>query len=881
MAKRGLKSNVRSYFPVKIPINTLSGGVGRQAPTKRLPSEAEELDNIFCTTERSIDKRNGFYPLEGVGEDLGILDVEGLWWYWFLAGRDQQFLIALDFEAGGDDKLLYVYKVEDDGEIIEQVVDDDIDPDILGYLTFGSGTAKDTLRATSVGSSILVLNTTVKAGFTSDGVDERLFGLDGIKMAEGSENSVDVKGRKIKYQTSITVDPEGEGEYWVKGTDYVWNQRVIDGGVSDDAPQYPIYTVVSTLDDTELPGPTNQDYTGRPSNDTDARHYTDTGTLSKYIPVEDYIYPDGTKLYNGQSVSRFSDLKWPPDTSDVNAHSGDADTRETIAALYPDSGNSSGYGKIYYLSQNYLSSTPGWYRVIQNDDTPYIEKVRTPDEMSVLDQNRMPMQIYLDEANNQWSIRKVNWDHRTSGTTNSNPGPSFFKDNDKKAKQVEIKALSFYRDRLFISSSDALASSRLGNFDNFFIDDPANITFKDPLDLKVSSNVYTPITFLQPFKDFLFLGTSGDTQYELMGSENQISPLTAEISPTSFFPMTEDIEPIVMNNNLFFFSKNRLFIYFPSFEATGQQAFELSRHVPEYLPDNYWSAAVSTSHNMVFVVAGSSPSNKIFCYRNQTVGDQIVQNAFFTFTLSEGIEVLSLTAIGDFLYAVVKQQNSQMGISVSVQRLSLLPEEGSIPRLDNRRIVTPYDLSYDGSTNETSFKVSLSYVDLNQFVCTTGDYSGSVVDVSVDTGQSSEEESHLIASGNFIGLETGYVGTKYTSTVTLSDQFIRDAENNIVPGALNLRYGVVRHHKTGPYSVSIARKKRTAKTYRFFHEVVDSTESLLGDDFFEEDGVFKFPLMGFANDLVISISSDYPNPMNLTNIELTGKFKQIPHFLTT
>ena len=65
MAKRGLKSNVRSYFPVKIPINTLSGGVGRQAPTKRLPSEAEELDNIFCTTERSIDKRNGFYPLEG------------------------------------------------------------------------------------------------------------------------------------------------------------------------------------------------------------------------------------------------------------------------------------------------------------------------------------------------------------------------------------------------------------------------------------------------------------------------------------------------------------------------------------------------------------------------------------------------------------------------------------------------------------------------------------------------------------------------------------------------------------------------------------------------------------------------------------------------
>ena len=55
----------------------------------------------------------------------------------------------------------------------------------------------------------------------------------------------------------------------------------------------------------------------------------------------------------------------------------------------------------------------------------------------------------------------------------------------------------------------------------------------------------------------------------------------------------------------------------------------------------------------------------------------------------------------------------------------------------------------------------------------------------------------------------------------------------------------------------------------------------LSDPFFEVDGVFKFPLMGFSDDLSITISSDYPNPMNLTNIELAGKFKRVPHFLTT
>ena len=33
----------------RLPINTLSGGVGRQAPSKRLTSEAENIDNCLVT----------------------------------------------------------------------------------------------------------------------------------------------------------------------------------------------------------------------------------------------------------------------------------------------------------------------------------------------------------------------------------------------------------------------------------------------------------------------------------------------------------------------------------------------------------------------------------------------------------------------------------------------------------------------------------------------------------------------------------------------------------------------------------------------------------------------------------------------------------------
>ena len=55
------RNRQRNYrVPTKIPIHTLSSGVGRQVPTKRLPSEAEEIKNSFVTLEKSVEKRNGF-----------------------------------------------------------------------------------------------------------------------------------------------------------------------------------------------------------------------------------------------------------------------------------------------------------------------------------------------------------------------------------------------------------------------------------------------------------------------------------------------------------------------------------------------------------------------------------------------------------------------------------------------------------------------------------------------------------------------------------------------------------------------------------------------------------------------------------------------------
>jgi hypothetical protein len=938
----------RTYFPIKIPINTLSGGVGRQAPSKRLPTEAEDLINVFCTTERSIDKRNGFKSIKNyVKLDIGDYTQSDMWWYWYSAGENREYLIGINKEFQSlddivdpgedyDSKFLCVYKISD-SEIVPQIVDDNIPEECIAYLTYGLKSAKESFRAASVGSSVLVLNNDVKAGFTSDGTDDKMFGLDGIKTEE-----TDIKGRKITYLTAVGVDPQGQAEYWNQYTDYVWGQTAIDqnypvyaGGTSQNNStpnsnppnendtlgesneavpgQYFIYRVRDLLDSpSSLPGPqgaeqgispgksvqdsiTERDQEASGSWERDFDDKEDTNNLdadvnaqevvrfSKYIPVEDYVYPDITKLYLGQAVTAWSELKFPPDDNDLTAYNGIPQVQETLQALYPNSsaiegkGNIDGFGKIYYLSQNYLTSTPGWYRVISNTVTPYFQKVRTPDEMGVIDQKRMPMQIFLDEDENEWSIRMVDWEPRTSGTEKSNKGPSFFRNSDGTAKQTEIKAISFYRDRLFLATDDILVSSKLGQFDNFFLDDPANITFRDPIDLAVSSNVYTPITFLQPFKDFLFLGTAGDTQYELMGSENQISPLTAEIAPTSFFPMTADIEPLVMNNNLFFFSKGRLFIYFAASETSTQQAFELSRHAPEYLPDNYWDSAVSTAHNTIFVVGGDQPSNEIFCYRNQIAGEQVVQNAFFKFETSGEVE--SINASGDNLFAVIRTIDGEGNPCLQLQVMSLLPDKLTLPRIDRQLELVPENVTFDSASNQTIFTIPESIGAFDVGIISSGVGEGSILELTLQEGTT--EFATYAAEGNYLGMTKIILGTKFDSKITMSDIYVRDESNNIVPGTLNLRYALLRHRNTGTYNVEVSRKQRTEKTYLFFPTGTDNSETTTDGLVFEEDGVFKFPLMGFNTDLSISVTSDDPSPLNITNIEFTGKFKRVPHYLTS
>ena len=82
--------------------------------------------------------------------------------------------------------------------------------------------------------------------------------------------------------------------------------------------------------------------------------------------------------------------------------------------------------------------------------------------------------------------------------------------------------------------------------------DPSNITDTDPIDLQASSNRYAKINAMLPFANSLFINTDSDTQFELLGSENRITPLTAELAPTAFYATSPVIDPVLMGTQIYF-----------------------------------------------------------------------------------------------------------------------------------------------------------------------------------------------------------------------------------------------------------------------------------------------------------------------------------------
>lgn len=915
-----------------IPIYTLSGGVGRQAPSKRLPSESQELLNALVSVERSVEKRPGT-DLMGInlgdagysGENLGLPSDGVFEFFWHSLSDDARYLIIIDRSADTTpNKLFYTFFYNQQKDYFEDhtAVEEDqnnIPASVRAYITYKEGDDYKPLRMVSRGQNLVFLNPDKEAGYLTSGI--------GVEI---SPANTDIVGG---YSTALKVDPQGLAVFWDSYSNYGTGAEVLvvrgtgsyDSGLSGQSNGI---QEAETQAGNPSSGTANYYYLLQAQQPILANHHIDhiadwvviaTDNPSwqagdwpllddertpRQISVKDFEYPDSTKPQLGQSLPTFNDLRLPPLDSDVS--DGNNGAEEILAEMYglktdeelstpgPHYSDSAD-GKVYYIQTSYQGQAPGYY-LMKDVTAPHTLKVRTPDAYSVLDSTTLPMQLEFvgGALGSQWEWSEIEWAPRTSGDLTTNPGPTPFK-NGRTAK---ISTIAFFRNRLWMSSGDVVFSSREGDFTDLWLEDPGLIVDTDPIDIAASTNTFTPITSMVPFKEYMFVNTNADTQYELMGSENQITPFTAELQPMTFYSTAPLVDPLTLGNNIFFFDAERLYLYLGR-GGTLSTAAELSSHCPKYLPKNYGATAVAAAQDTILAVDNETKSD-VYLYTTRYRGEQVVQNAFYKFVY-EGAEVLSMKSWDNDVYMVM-----QRGNDFFIERQLMRFDEQTVPRLDRKQkialtlgstlatddpkftLASVVNAVQDLSTYKTTVRIPLVLTagELENYVFVHEDgVRYDIEDVTTSADYSDIVVKGLVPEGNV------WVGKTFTTLIQLSTQFLREENNNPTEGILNIASMVTRHFETGNYDVISQRRGRPVSdvlssyalrdpalsnfTTKFVAPRVDTfDESNLSIGNIENQGELVSKIMGFSDKLEIFILSDYFTPMNITNLQLRGKFKQ-------
>ena len=982
----------------KIPVYTLNS-VGRQSPNRRQPNEAENIDNALVSLERNFEKRPGFeivpqktittaseWDLSSNTIRLDLYSLASvdpshdLWYYWYSINEENTFLVVIDFDATADgDKLFYVFRVyptgswEDLTPPTQTAASGVVSMTTRAYITHKSGTktAKESLKAVSLGSSVVILNKNVRAGFSSD-VAGKLFDLDGVVTATD-----DIEGRKLTYYTAskvMRVYDTGDDAKPATADDILlgWKPGVVTGlARSGSSTKIQLATTAVDVDDTyngmyiTLTSGTGAsstavlitDYVGSSREATVASwpgaHPDTTTTYSiavpgaDYISVDDYFYSESDRQYLGQKVDDLSEVKLPPEADDWYSNNSklttttDTKARDMLRLLYdPDTDLNNiidGRGKIFFMVNPYLNSTSGFYRVISWNPTdqrfyydiadstrviyktntaphsteitttgrPYLQKVRTPDEHSYLDPRRMPQKLVVTvSASNvtDWKMEPIKWTPRTSGDKRSNPGPSIFKTVDRKSlRQVPITSIAVFKDRLWFAADDVVFSSQMGEYENLFYDDPSNIVSTDPIDIRVSSNNYCEITSMTPFEDYMFINTKANTQFQLAGaSDSEISPSNVAVAPVTYYSTAPILDPQFIGSRLYFFDSQRLFLFTGKGSMGFASAVEVSSQAAGYLPRKYRAAATAPAQDTLLFVDDDQP-NHIYGYINRYSGDRIIQNSFYRYILAEEDSIETLQCYDNYMYVVSKRETSTGSGTYAyyLYRNLMLNEDVYVPRLDRMfkmQIInstqqpTNYNADYDAYTASTTYRIP-GHTDITDpskyFVVLFKGWTTPEEDLSnvaiqpasvtnITDGGNQYTEIVVLGADYAVQDYYVYIGIKFKMTVELSTLFIRDENNNIIDGVLNIRSAVFRHYFTGPYDIEVTHRGRTAFTTSYIPTRPEYTayEDTLPLEIFQRQGEFVTKIMGYSDSTTISISSEYPTPVNITNMEFKGKFKQ-------
>lgn len=553
-------------------------------------------------------------------------------------------------------------------------------------------------------------------------------------------------------------------------------------------------------------------------------------------------------------------------------------------------------GTYYNLTSSQVGYPIGIYEVTQTGAGtvgPWYQRVEAPFDNSQLDANTMPVQLIYNPTTDSFSLELSTWNVRLSGDDVVNKPPSFI--------GRALSEITLFQDRLWLSAGQQVVGSQSGDLFNFWQDDWETVVDSDRIDITLGGSSVSAAEFMIPFDKTLLILSDGSSQWELQSLQS-FTPADTNLIETTNYSVSNLVEPKKIGNQLYFVSDqgrySHMWEYFPNFDRDANIGNNITNHIEGYLPENI--RRISTSENNNIVSAWSSDEkNKLYLYFTYWETAKKLQSSWCRWVFDSGVEVVSHSSIDNTMYVLLNK-----GDDVWLETIPLTTPDATTDgstTSEEESITTEVE---DDITTESGLVLVLELTEpsgigfhaaMDKKVLVTGVYSAATktttftipfTDSAMDTvllaDQWGTRKGQVITSltptsttmtvaGDFSAYPV-ILGKSYRAEVELSPPFVKDENDIVVQGNLQLKTLDILFQDTATFTVDITPRGRETVNRRFTSNRIGTT--LLGQQDIQEFGRYKTHVRGNAGDTTIVLANSTPFPSLFTNLEFAGGFTQ-------
>lgn len=460
-----------------------------------------------------------------------------------------------------------------------------------------------------------------------------------------------------------------------------------------------------------------------------------------------------------------------------------------------------------------------------------------PNIETELDVTTMPHQL-VRRSDGDFDFQQAIYAPRRVGDDDTNPFPSFV--------DFKLADIFFHRNRLGVLADENVIFSEAGQFEefNFFQRTTLTLLDSDPIDVAVSNNKVSLLKHAVPFTESLLL-FSDLTQFRLDATD-LLTPETVSIDVTTQFEASLRAKPVGAGRYVFFGTKRGKYSgvreYFVDLDTEVDDAADITAHVPAFVLGEIKKMEASSNEDMLICLSADDPTG-MYVYRFYWQGNEKLQSSWSRWVMSG--DVLNVSFNKSEIFVLVKY-----GTEVFLERINL---------------------SEDDATEVTTAGHGINLdrrVKLTSGGTTTVPYTADNIVYVTHTGRliSDSGVSNALSSGL-----TVYAGVPYTFRYRFSEQVLKNNNEPMTTGRLQIRNWNVVYSDTGFFQTEVTPTARPTKTSKFTGRLVGSSANILGQVAIE-NGTFRFGVNSNAQEVNIELVSDSHLPCSFQSAEWEGFF---------